>query len=220
MRFPNYPEPIFVLIALFMNLKPVILVAFAVWCFVCARWYVCGIKDACNDTAPITDVIKTPAIEPDAADTHSEIQPVTDANTTPGKKPANTTPTNTVSPDNMDNVQMETVEDRMVIHFPYKSTRKEDNAAIDGYLSALAQQLIASGEKVRITGHTDFVGEPKTNYSFGLRRAYSLRDILLKKGVAKGQIVCKSYGDTKPIATNDTPYGRYLNRRAEIRVGK
>lgn len=40
---------------------------------------------------------------------------------------------------------------------------------------------------MRITGHTDFVGEPKTNYSFGLRRAYSLRDILLKKGLQKAR---------------------------------
>jgi outer membrane protein OmpA-like peptidoglycan-associated protein len=200
-----------------MNSKPVILTAFAIWCFVCARWYVCGIKDACQVKTPVEEVIQTPAIEPDTVDTHTSTE-----TTSPIKSTTSTsaTPSKAVTPANMGNVQMETVEDKMVIHFPYKSTRKEDNVAIDGYLSGLAQQLIASGEKVRITGHTDFVGEPKTNYNFGLQRANSIRDILMKKGVPKSQIICKSYGDTKPVATNDTPYGRYLNRRAEIRVGK
>ncbi|MDO8971600.1 MAG: OmpA family protein, partial [Saprospiraceae bacterium] len=64
-----------------------------------------------------------------------------------------------------------------------------------------------------------FVGENSINYNFGLRRAYGIRDILIKKGVPKTQISCKSFGERKPQATNDTPYGRYLNRRAEIRVG-
>ena len=199
-----------------MNSKPVILTAFALWCFICARWYVCDIKDVCKKQEPIVDVIQTPTTRPEAVDTHPEIQPVT----TPNNNPANPATTKPVTPDNMDNVQMETVEDRMVIHFPYKSTRKEDNDAIDGYLSSLAQQLIASGEKVRITGHTDFVGDAKINYSYGIRRAYSIRDILIKKGVPKSQIICQTYGDKKPTATNDTPYGRYLNRRAEIQVGK
>ena len=204
-----------------MNSKPIILAAFGLWAFVCARWYVCNIKDACKEQTPIEEVIQTPALEPETASTNSEIQPVTETAT--GNKNSNTTAaegTKPISPDNMDNVQMEKVEDRMVIHFPYKSSRKEDNVAIDGYLNSLAAQLIASGEKVRITGHTDFVGEPKDNYNFGLRRANSIRDLLIKKGVPKAQIVCKSYGDTKPTATNDTPYGRYLNRRAEIKVGK
>ena len=108
----------------------------------------------------------------------------------------------------------------MHIYFPYKSTRREDNAAIDAYLSGLAQELIKSGEKVSITGHTDFVGSARVNYTYGIQRAYSIRDALIKKGVSKSQIVCKSYGDKKPVATNDTPYGRYLNRRAVIKVGQ
>jgi outer membrane protein OmpA-like peptidoglycan-associated protein len=195
-----------------MNSKPVILAAFAVWCFVCARWYVCGIKNACQDAPAVVEVVKTPAIEPDTVYKPSEIQPNAQNSKFGTAQP--------VSPDNMGSVQMEAVEDRMVIYFPYKSTRKEDNAAIDAYLSELARQLISTGEKVRITGHTDFVGDAKGNYQLGLNRSNSIRDILVKKGVSRNQIVCKSYGDTKPIATNDKPYGRYLNRRAEIRVGK
>ncbi len=69
-----------------------------------------------------------------------------------------------------------------------------------------------------ITGHTDFVSDSKTNYQYGLRRAYGIRDILVKKGVKKSQIKCKSFGESKPAATNDTALGRYKNRRVEIRV--
>ena len=106
----------------------------------------------------------------------------------------------------------------MVVHFPYNSVRKEDNNAISDYLNKLAQQLIASKEKVVITGHTDFVGDPKSNIEFGQKRANSIRDILVKKGVKKTQIKCYSMGDKKPVATNDTPQGRYKNRRVVIIV--
>ena len=87
------------------------------------------------------------------------------------------------------------------------------------YLENLARQLISSGKKVTITGHTDFVGEPAENYSFGLLRANGIRDILIKKGVTKTQITCKSSGDKKPVSTNDNAFGRYLNRRVEIKIG-
>lgn len=180
----------------------------------------CGIKEACEERPVVQEVIQPSGIEPDTA--REIIQPVTDnqsANSSAVKTPAANT-RQPVSEENMDNVQMERVKDQMLIYFPYKSSRKEDDAAIDSYLSELARQLISSGEKVRITGHTDFVGETKDNYNFGLRRANSIRDILIKKGVSAKQITSKSFGETKPVATNDTPYGRYLNRRVEIRVGK
>jgi outer membrane protein OmpA-like peptidoglycan-associated protein len=120
----------------------------------------------------------------------------------------------------MNEVQMEEVEDRMVIHFPYNSIRKEDDAAIDDYLNRLASELINSGSTVTITGHTDFVGESKDNIRFGLLRANSIRSILIKKGVASKQVKTRSYGESKAIATNDTPWGRYRNRRVEIRINK
>jgi outer membrane protein OmpA-like peptidoglycan-associated protein len=204
-----------------MNSKPLILAAFALWCFVCARWYVCGIKGACVERPVIEEVIQTPEQPASAVPGNPEIQPIAGGgNNPPDNTSSNTVSAKPVTPENMDNVQMETVQDRMVIHFPYQSTRKEDNAAIDSYLNGLAQQLIASGEKVYITGHTDFVGESNVNYYYGTQRAKGIRDILVKKGVPKSQIICKSYGEKKPVATNDNAYGRYLNRRAEIRVGK
>ncbi|MBC7776880.1 MAG: OmpA family protein [Phycisphaerae bacterium] len=194
-----------------MNSKSLVFAVFAIWSVLCWRWYVCGLMNACGDDAraSIEEVVAVPY---DRIDTSSAAQ-------TPEIQPLNSAPNRPVSPSNMYEVQMEEVEDRMVIYFPYKSTRKEDNDAIDSYLTNLAQILVSSGQNVTITGHADFVGGPAVNYNFGIRRAYGIRDILIKKGVPKSQIRCKSFGDRKPVATNDTPYGRYLNRRAEIRVG-
>lgn len=210
-----------------MNSKTIVFVVFAVWSVICWRWYVCGIMEACGNHPaqyPGEEVVAVTETQTDPVNTVEtpEIQPLDDSKpeNPPSKEPIPTPapPSQPVSASNINAVQMETVEGKMVIHFPYKSSSKEDNAAIDAYLENLAQQLVASSKKVTITGHTDFVGEPAENYTFGLQRATGIRDILLKKGVSKAQIVCKSSGDRKPVATNDTPYGRYLNRRVEIRV--
>jgi len=179
--------------------------------------------DACGPSAGQTSLEEVVAVPDDSFDTSQtqtpEIQALGDKTSSNKKAPgSNGMATKPVSSSNMDEVQMEEVEDRMQIYFPYKSTRKEDNVAIEAYLSNLASQLIASGQKISITGHADFVGEPGDNYTFGLRRANGIRDILVKKGVPKSQIRCKSYGDRKPAATNDTPYGRYLNRRVVIQI--
>lgn len=194
-----------------MNSKSLVFIAFAVWSGICWRWYVCGIKEACAESATAM-VSNDSGIEP-AEDTAriSDTQPLTHSNSAQQ-------PTQPLSSSRINEVQMEFVEDRMVIHFPYNSIRKEDNMSIDDYLSRLASELIASGSNVSITGHTDFVGDAKFNKQFGLQRANSIRAILIKKGVPKSQIKTHSFGESKAIATNDTPWGRYQNRRVEIRV--
>ncbi|MCB0527673.1 MAG: OmpA family protein [Saprospiraceae bacterium] len=194
-----------------MNSKLLVFVLFAVWSGISWRWYVCGVKKACSSDreVPGTGIVADPGgIETDTITAEQIIQP-SDGYTGGAGEPSS-----------IETVHMEALEDRMVIHFPYSSTRKEDNEAIDDYLSRLAQYMIASGEHVTISGHTDFVSDPKTNYQYGLRRAYGIRDILIKKGVPKSQIRCRSYGESKPVASNDTALGRYKNRRAEIVLNK
>jgi outer membrane protein OmpA-like peptidoglycan-associated protein len=221
-----------------MNSKTVVIVLFALWSAICWRWYVCGIKQACAPTvvASTQEVIQTPAIEPDTVATidlsgdsdtsqSANHQKLEEKPTTPEK--AKPTPPKPEKPAHSgfnanayNDVQVEEVADKMTIYFPYNSTRREDNKAIAVYLERLANRIKASGEKVSITGHTDFVGEPADNMKFGLERAASIKSILIKNGVSAKQITIKSLGDTKPIATNDTPQGRYKNRRAEIKISK
>lgn len=186
-----------------MNARALVFILFAAWSGICWYWYVCGIKQACGDRQDIGGMTAvTPAIEPDTAASETVIQPVTEEDYT----------------GSIDRVRVEELEDRVIINFPYGATRRVDNEAIDDYLSRLANYLKTSGGSVTISGHTDFVADSKTNYQYGLRRAYGIRDILVKKGVKKSQIKCKSFGESKPVATNDTARGRYKNRRVEIRV--
>lgn len=199
-----------------MNSKTIVFIAFAVWSAICWRWYVCNIKEACAGgvNAALNDagngIVAEDTIRIDEVQT-LEQEPVTQQSVQSTKTPP-------LSDDRIDEVQMELVEDRMVIHFPYNSIRKQDDAAIDQYLSRLASELIASKGNVTITGHTDFVGDAKTNQQFGMLRANSIRNILVKKGVAQSQVKTYSKGESKSVATNDTPQGRYRNRRVEIRV--
>ncbi len=115
---------------------------------------------------------------------------------------------------------VEELDDRVIIRFPFNSTVKEADAAIDDYLDRLANRIKTSGEKVTITGHTDNVGGDDANLALGLRRAKEIRDILIAKGVNRNQITTDSKGKTQPVDTNDTEAGRHNNRRAEVRLIK
>jgi outer membrane protein OmpA-like peptidoglycan-associated protein len=67
-----------------------------------------------------------------------------------------------------------------------------------------------------IHGHTDNVGSDASNHTLSHRRAESVRAELIKNGVPANRMTSEGFGETKPIATNDTAEGRALNRRVEI----
>lgn len=72
--------------------------------------------------------------------------------------------------------------------------------------------------KVWIEGHTDNVGMPASNLELSTRRAEVVRDVLVTAGIDSRRIAAKGMGEAKPIATNNTPEGRQMNRRVEIEV--
>jgi len=69
---------------------------------------------------------------------------------------------------------------------------------------------------VGIEGHTDSVGPEAYNQSLGQRRADSVRGYLVSQGVPAARLTTRSYGETRPVASNDTDEGRALNRRVEL----
>ena len=73
---------------------------------------------------------------------------------------------------------------------------------------------------IEIAGHTDNVGTPEGNLKLSQDRSNAVRDYLVKKGIATSRLVPKGYGDTQPIASNDTDAGKQKNRRTEVRVIK
>ena len=90
-----------------------------------------------------------------------------------------------------------------------------------GLALALYNEVTAregDGVSVTIEGHTDSIGTSEYNLALGERRSNSVRDYLLKRGIAAGRMRTVSYGEERPIATNDTAAGRAMNRRAHLLV--
>ncbi|HEY8122848.1 MAG TPA: OmpA family protein [Myxococcota bacterium] len=72
--------------------------------------------------------------------------------------------------------------------------------------------------RVRVEGHTDSTGADTYNQSLSERRAGSVRDYLVSKGVSDGRLSTAGFGESQPVADNATAEGRALNRRVELKV--
>jgi len=72
--------------------------------------------------------------------------------------------------------------------------------------------------QIEVAGHTDDVGNGLANFNLSERRAITVRDTLIRYGVAEDRIVAVGYGESQPIADNSTPEGRATNRRVELRI--
>jgi flagellar motor protein MotB len=71
---------------------------------------------------------------------------------------------------------------------------------------------------VEIGGYTDSVGTDSYNLKLSERRAISVVNYLINKGISKERLIFKGYGAASPIGTNVTDDGRKLNRRTEVKV--
>ncbi|MCB0650902.1 MAG: OmpA family protein [Saprospiraceae bacterium] len=69
---------------------------------------------------------------------------------------------------------------------------------------------------LKISGHTDNVGDPNKNQNLSELRAEACMIWLNANGIAKSRMESKGYGESKPIATNNTEEGRAQNRRVEF----
>ena len=70
--------------------------------------------------------------------------------------------------------------------------------------------------RMEIAGHTDSQGRETMNEALSKSRALAVLNALRDRRVATGSFTAKGYGETKPIASNDTEEGREANRRIEI----
>lgn len=72
--------------------------------------------------------------------------------------------------------------------------------------------------KIEIGGHTDSDGSDSYNLTLSGDRAKAVREYIVAQGVSASQISSKGYGETKPVATNDTEEGKQQNRRVEFSI--
>ena len=71
---------------------------------------------------------------------------------------------------------------------------------------------------IELAGHTDNIGSAESNQKLSEARAQSVKQYLVSKGVPAIRVLAVGYGQTQPIATNDTEYGRQQNRRTEVKI--
>ena len=74
--------------------------------------------------------------------------------------------------------------------------------------------------EIEMSAHTDSRGSDQYNFTLSDNRAKSVKEYILSKGIAASRIISQGYGETKPVATNDTDEGRQLNRRVEFKILK
>lgn len=86
-------------------------------------------------------------------------------------------------------------------------------------LDELAKLLLKKTEwKLQIAGHTDNVGNDQANLLLSKKRAEAVKTYLVSKGVPADRIRTLFFGETQPIASNDTEDGRQKNRRVEMTI--
>jgi outer membrane protein OmpA-like peptidoglycan-associated protein len=78
--------------------------------------------------------------------------------------------------------------------------------------------LAHPGLKIEVEGHTDSVGSDAFNQRLSEQRASTVRDYLVAQGIAQNMVTSQGFGETRPVATNDTNAGRQQNRRVELVV--
>ncbi|MEL7425606.1 MAG: OmpA family protein [Bacteroidota bacterium] len=72
--------------------------------------------------------------------------------------------------------------------------------------------------RIKINGHTDSIGDDASNLQLSEARAKAVLDYLVQKGIAAERLRSEGFGETRPVADNESEEGRRLNRRTEFEV--
>lgn len=96
-------------------------------------------------------------------------------------------------------------------------------AALDQRSIAVLDALVGGSlaclsARITVEGHTDSDGDPASNQALSEARAAAVVDYLAAAGIDRHRLVAVGYGETRPIAANDTADGKQMNRRIDFRV--
>ena len=99
--------------------------------------------------------------------------------------------------------------------FAKANIRSDARPVLDEAIATLKE---AGDVVVSVEGHTDSVGTNASNETLSVRRARAVAEYMQRGGIAADRMRISGYGETRPIAGNDTADGRAQNRRVELRV--
>lgn len=108
------------------------------------------------------------------------------------------------------------ITDKILFEVAKADILPQSNAELDKIVEILKKKRVV----VRIEGHTDFTGDASFNQALSRKRAFAIRNYLVKNGVDPFTLEVAGYGASKPIASNATEEGRSLNRRVEFIIVK
>lgn len=111
--------------------------------------------------------------------------------------------------------------DRLVfpnILFDYDKSDLRPESILRADAAAEAVRALERTRQLTVVGHCDHIGSHEYNDALSLRRANAVRDRLVATGLSPERIAADGRGKRQPIANNDTPEGRQLNRRVEFHV--
>jgi len=101
--------------------------------------------------------------------------------------------------------------------FPLNSSYLTDQAKLE--IDKLVQLLADyPGASLIVDGHTDATGTAEYNQWLSEKRAESVKKYAVEKGLDESRITTHGYGQTKPVAANNTKEGRQQNRRVEVTI--
>lgn len=111
--------------------------------------------------------------------------------------------------------------DVILVHFDSDVLFAVDSAALSpgaqGAVSQVAQVLLDYPKTaVVVQGHTDSTGSEQHNQDLSERRARAVQSFLIGRGIDNGRMTAVGYGESLPVASNDTDWGRQQNRRVDI----
>ncbi len=93
--------------------------------------------------------------------------------------------------------------------------KPESRVELDKLVTFLTQN---KSLRIELDGHTDNVGDKKSNQLLSQNRAKAVYDYLIAHGIDAKRLAYKGFGDTKPKVKNDTDENRAINRRTEFKV--
>ncbi|MEQ1803172.1 MAG: OmpA family protein [Gammaproteobacteria bacterium] len=111
--------------------------------------------------------------------------------------------------------------DNIILNMPGNVTFQTNSADINaGFYQVLNSVALVLKEfdktVVDVAGHADSTGDDAMNMDLSQRRATSVSSYLGAQGVSAQRLITVGYGESRPIASNDTAEGRQQNRRVEI----
>jgi OOP family OmpA-OmpF porin len=106
-----------------------------------------------------------------------------------------------------------TIQAEALFDFDKYVLKPEGKKSID---DAIAKMTKVDVEMVIATGHTDSIGTDKYNQRLSERRANTVKEYMVSKGLPAAKITTLGKGESQPVATNKTKEGRAKNRRVDI----